>query len=147
MPQLLLTRKAHLGSGLIRAVSWSGVSHVQVKTGDTLHGASFPKGVCEESFSERVAASSVAILMTVPAPDPDGGDAFIAANRGKEYDTVGAIGLALHQDWQTEGMWWCSSYVVAYLEACGTKLFREGVIRRVTPQHILMLPLPIEIIR
>lgn len=143
----LLTRRANLGSGAIRAVTWSAWSHVQVARGGELFGASFPHGVGKETLAQRLELSSHAALVAFNVPDLAAGDDFLRKTQSYPYDWKGAFGLAVHQDWQSRDAFWCSSYFVAYLQACGLSLYREGAIRRITPQHIFMLNFPTEYLK
>lgn len=123
MAQILFTRRNSFGSSLIRAVSWSEWSHVQVLDGRQLIGASFPKGVVEESLSYRLEISSRALLVTIPTQDDAKVISYVKSQIGKPYDTFGAIGLGLHRDWQDPSSWWCSELVTASIKAGGAQLF------------------------
>lgn len=147
MAQLLFTRRANLGAGFIRMVGWSGWSHVQVLRGETLWGASFPHGVEQEDFETRIRSSSHAALVTFPTLDVDGGTRFIFENKHKPYDIIGAIGLGIHREWEDPAAWWCSEYAAAFLEASGLILFREGAIKRITPQDLFKLNYPIQYLK
>lgn len=139
--RLLFTRRAMIGSLLIRTATWSDWSHVQVfKDDNTLIGASWPHGVVTEILADRLALASKASVMIIPTSDEPSALAFLEAQLGQPYDTVGMLGLAIHRDWQEANAWWCSELVAAVVQAGGTKLFRDGVIKRITPQDLWKLP-------
>ncbi|WP_211440911.1 hypothetical protein [Collimonas humicola] len=145
--QLLFTRKPVVGSSLIRAVSWSGYSHVQVVVNGDVIGAEMLKGVVSESMKERIDCSSRAALMTVPCRDRRSLTDFIVATTGARYDYLGALGLAFHKDWDSATRFWCSEWVASALKASGSPIFKDEFIKRLTPQHIFMLPFPTEFVK
>lgn len=148
MARLLFTRRAVIGSTLIRAATWSDWSHVQsFKDDATLIGAGWPEGVAEEPFEARMTIASKAAVMTIPLPDEDAGMRFLMEQMGKPYDTAGMLGLGLHRDWQSDDAWWCSELGAAYVQAGGRQLFRDSSLRRVTPQHLWMLPFDVQVLK
>lgn len=148
MAKLLFTRRPVIGSTLIRAATWSDWSHVQAfKNDTTLIGADWPNGVVEQTLDARLAMASKAAIMTIPVPDEEVAMRFLLAQLGKPYDTEGMLGLAIHRDWQEDDAWWCSELGAAYIHAGGRQLFRDGVLRRVVPQHLWMLPFAVEVLK
>lgn len=139
MVTLLFSRRNHPGSWLIRAVSWSEWSHVEVVLpGGYLLGASAPHGVCLESMDKRMDIASHASLMNFPG-DLDKGMRWAEGQLGKPYDYLGVIGLGLHRDWEEDDKWWCSEFAGKFLKEAGFAPYRENVIKRLTPQHLAML--------
>lgn len=112
-----------------------------------LWGASFPCGVGHETLRQRLDIASRAAIVTIPAPDERAVIAFAESQNGTGYDFWGALGLGLHRDWQDPSSWWCSEFVAAALLAGGAKLFRDRSIRRVTPEHMFMLPFEVEYLK
>lgn len=146
--QLLFTRRPIIGASFIRAVTWSDWSHVEVVSGPgQLTGAGFPHGVTVEARDARLALASKAALMTIPTPNEADGTQFLRDQLGKPYDWLGALGLAFHRDWQEDDAWWCSELAAAAVQAAGMQLFRDGAIRRVTPQNIWVQNYPVEVLK
>lgn len=148
MARLLFTRRPLVGSSIIREVTWSAWSHVEVFADETtLIGAEMLVGVATETLAARMALASRAAIMTIPTTDDVAVVAFARAQLGKGYDYLGALGLALHRDWRSADRWWCSGLATFALQAGGTKLFRDDSINRITPQDIWQMPFPVEVLK
>lgn len=147
MIQLLFSRSNHPGSWLIRTVSWSEWSHVEVVLPDgRLLGASAPHGVGLSTLDERMDLASHVAIMTFPG-DFSAAAAWGETQIGKPYDWLGVAGLGLHRDWEAEDSWWCSEFAAEFLKQGGYEPYRADVINRLTPQHIFMINQPFEIIK
>ena len=63
------------------------------------------------------------------------------ANRGLLPPTFSLIGFG-RRDWQDDAAWWCSELIPWAAKQAGTDLFRPDALRRITPEHLWMLPAP-----
>lgn len=147
MLTVLFSRRRNLGSCLIRAVTWSQWSHVDlVLPGGVLLGATVSKGVGYDMMDYRLSHASAAALVHLPA-DFDKAIAWAQTQVGRGYDWFGAAGLALHRDWEEEDLWWCSEYIGKASKEGGFLPYDTGYIRRLTPEHLWMLDCPREFIK
>ena len=141
--RVLFTRRRLPVSLLIRLVTWSEWSHVEILDGEELIGADMINGVCLTPLAHRLEISSHAAIMNIPCADPA---AVIAAARsqiGKGYDYPGLLGLVTHQrDWQSDQDWFCSELTAWAFGSAGFPLFRADMAFRIVPQHLWMLPWP-----
>lgn len=138
--QLLFSTSRYPFSTLIRAVTWSRWSHVALVAGPHVIEASALEGVRQISKSYAISHALDYCLVDLPARDPQ---AIIDAARsqiGKPYDWTAIAGLSLHRDWQEEDSWFCSELVAWAAAQAGEVWFRPDALRRVTPQHLWMLP-------
>lgn len=139
MIQLLFSKRKHPGSWLIRAVSWSEWSHVEIVLPDgRLLGASAPHGVCASTLDERMDISSGVATMEFPG-DFEAGMRWAEGQMGKPYDYIGVLGLGLHRDWEEDDKWWCSEFAGKFLKEAGFAPYRSEAMKRLTPQHLFML--------
>ena len=146
--KLLFTRRHHIGSHIIRAVTWSEYSHVDLLLNESqVIGAAAFKGVVVAPISTRLEGASKAILMGVPVKSVSDAEAFAYAQLGKPYDWPGVIGIGLHRDWQHDDKWSCAEFAAATLRYAGTNLFADKFYQRVTPQDLLMLPFGREVVK
>lgn len=146
--KLLFTRRHHIGSHVIRAVTWSEYSHVDLMLNDAqVIGAMAFKGVAVASSAHRLDAASNAVVMDVPVLSVSDAEAFAYRQLGKPYDWAGVIGIGLHRDWQHDDKWSCAEFVAAALRFAGARLFDERFYNRVTPQDLLMLPFEREVVK
>jgi hypothetical protein len=143
--RVLFSRRALPVSLLIRTVTWSAWSHVEILDGDDLIGADMMNGVTVTKLAHRLDISSRAAIVEFPCADPA---AVIAAARGelgRGYDYLGLLGILGHQrDWQARESWFCSELVAWAFSAGGSPLFRGELVSRVTPQHLWMLSAPMQ---
>lgn len=141
--RVLFSRRALPVSLLIRTVTWSAWSHVEIMDGDDLIGAEMLTGVSVTKLAHRLDISSRAAIVEFPCADPA---AVIAAARGelgRGYDFLGLLGILSRQrDWQSRDSWFCSELVAWAFDAGGSPLFRSELVNRVTPQHLWMLSAP-----
>jgi uncharacterized protein YycO len=141
--KLLFTRRRHVGSWLIRMVTWSNFSHVDViMPNGTLIGASAPDGVERVKMSSRLDKASKAIVMDIPVGSHEVAFSFLHSQLGKPYDYAGVAGIGLHRDWQEEDKWSCAELVAKALSEAGQKPFDAEFHHRITPQDLLMLNFP-----
>ena len=59
---------------------------------------------------------------------------------GLPYDTKGAIGLGVDEDWQEDDAFWCSEWVAFLLIRIGMDLPYLNDIHRIAPKHNLAWP-------
>lgn len=145
--QILLSRRRHPGSVLIRTTTWSAWSHVDLMDGESLIGAVAPHGVERERLDIRLSHASLAAVMTIPCDNADIVIAAAESQIGKPYDWFGALGIGLHRDWQDMDRWFCSEIVAWAFQEAGQPLFRAEVLHRITPQHLWMLPYKVRLIK
>jgi hypothetical protein len=143
--RVMFSRRALPVSLLIRGVTWSSWSHVEILDGDELIGAEMLTGVSVTKLADRLKQFSRAAIVEFPCADPA---AVIAAARseiGRGYDYLGLLGIVTHQrDWQSRDSWFCSELVAWAFAAGGSPLFRSELVHRVTPQHLWMLAAPMK---
>ncbi len=141
--QLLFTRRRMIGSLLIRGVTWSAFSHVEIVVGDQVLGANMAGGVSLVPLQERLAKSSYAALVDMPCHDAQAVIAAGLSKLGAGYDYVGLLGLALRSKrLQSKGRYFCSELVAWAFGHAGQPLLRPELDARVTPQHLWMLAAP-----
>ena len=146
--QLLFTRRRHLGSWLIRFVTWSEYSHVDIILHDqSLIGAIAPNGVVKHSMDKRLSMASKALIMELPVNSFQDAKAYALSQLGKKYDWLGVIGIGLHRNWQEEDKWSCAELVAKVLSEGGQKPFDSKFYNRITPQDLLMLNFKKQIIK
>lgn len=138
--KLLFSRRHHIGSWLIRMVTWSEYSHVDLVLDDgLLIGAIAGEGVVLNRLSDRIAKSSKAVTMEIPVKDIAASEAFAIGQLGKKYDWPGVIGIGLKRNWQEDDKWSCAELVASILAAGGQRPFDAKFHHRITPQHLLSL--------
>lgn len=138
--RLLFSTSSHPLSAVIRAVTWSRWSHVAIVDGETVIEATATHGVCRTRTWEAIARSTHYAFVDLPCDDPAAVIAAAAGEIGKPYDFSGVAGLGLHRDWQQNDAWFCSELVAWSFAQAGFPLLRADVMRRVSPQHLWMLP-------
>ena len=144
---VMFSRSAAIGSGIIRAVSWSSWSHCDLLLPDgRLVGSTPPGGVQYQDFGVRLAHSSHAALMEFPASS-SGSAQWAMSQIGKPYDWTGVIGLGFHREWDRDDSWWCSEFVARALMEGGFSPYKPEKIKRLTPQHLWMLHHPVQVLK
>lgn len=139
---LFSTRKRNPFSTLIRTITWSEWSHVEIVLPNRmLIGANAPDGISINSIDHRLEKSSAAAYMTVEC-NADNAILWSYSQLNKPYDWLGVIGLGINRDWQEDDAWFCSEFVGKALMVGGYSPYDGYVIRRLTPQHLWMLNLP-----
>lgn len=142
--ELLFTRRRHPGSALIRALTWSAFSHVELIVGNEVIGAQAPEGVVRSARCYRLERASRAAIMRIAHPHPERVQELVESQLGKPYDWAGVVGLGLRRRWQDADCWFCSELIAWAFEASGHPLFRAAAAHRITPQHLWLLPHPCE---
>ena len=141
--QILFTRRRMIGSLLIRSVTWSAFSHVEIVVGDQVIGANMRTGVSLTPLKERLEKSSYAAMVNLPCQDAQAVKQAALSMVGAGYDYLGLFGILLHSDrFDRKARFFCSEFVAWAFEKAGTPLIRPEIIGRVTPQHLWMLPAP-----
>lgn len=138
--QLLFSTTDHLFSSLIRAATWSRWSHVSLVAGPHVIEAVALGGVRQVSKAYAISRAAEYCLVDLPARDPQAIIDVARSQLGKPYDWTAIAGLGLHRDWQEEDSWFCSELVAWAATEAGETWFRCDALRRVTPQHLWMLP-------
>lgn len=147
MVKILFSRRAHPGSLLIRACTWSDWSHVNLFAPDgSLVGAAAPHGVQPVSLEERLDLASAAASMCFPG-DEAAAYAWALTQVGKPYDWLGVAGVGLHRDWEEDDKWFCSEFAGKALKEAGFMPYRSEALKRLVPQHLWMLDYPVTIIK
>lgn len=128
-----------LGSRLIRAATWSEYSHVEIVMpvcSTLLLGAAIDGGVdLRPPHQDYLRLREFTV---------EAGYSVIAAAQTqlrKPYDLSGALGLALHRDWQDDDSWFCSELVAWAFQVAGFPLLRADHLHRITPRDLLLSPL------
>jgi uncharacterized protein YycO len=135
--KILFSRRNNIGSWLIRLVTWSEWSHVEILN-NGLIGANAPEGVLVTSYTKRYKTASEMYIMNIPCDD-DKAIKWAYTQIGKQYDWFGVLGLWWHRNWQDDRRWWCSEFVAMALKVGGNLPFDTSSIKRITPQHLWML--------
>ena len=135
--KILFCTSNKIGARGIRLVTWSSFSHVCIIDGQDVIEAVWPK-VKVTPLGEVLNNHIHHAIVDIPSNDES---VLVAARSqiGKKYDLTGMLGLSLHRDWQDDSAWWCSELVAWALQQGGTKLFRDEVMHRVTPQDLWKL--------
>lgn len=138
--QLLYTTTRKPFSALIRTVTWSRWSHVALIDGDQIIESVVNGGVRQYPLRQAIDHTADHCIVELTARNPQ---AILDAARsqiGKPYDWTAILGLGLHRDWQEDDSWFCSELVAWAAAEVGEHWFRREALRRVTPQHLWMLP-------
>ena len=138
--QLLFSSSGSPMGTLIRAATWSRWSHVALVANRTAIEAAPFCGVREVKLEEAITRAKDTTLVELPVHNPQ---LIIEAARsqlGKPYDWTAILGLGLHRDWQEQDAWFCSELIAWSAAEAGESWYRCKSLRRVTPQHLWMLP-------
>ncbi len=138
--RLLFSTSRHPFSAVIRAVTWSCWSHVALVDGDTVIEATAAHGVRRTLLMDALSHARDFAFADIACADPAAAIAAAASQIGKPYDYSALLGLYLHRDWQQDDAWFCSELVAWAFEKTQQPLLRSEVVRRVSPQHLWMLP-------
>lgn len=137
---LLFTRRRHLGSWLIRMVTWSDYSHVDIVLGGgMLIGATAPHGVRLSRLEDRLSKASKAVMMDISRDLTNPVFDFLFSQMAKPYDWLGVLGIGLHRNWQEDTRWSCAELAAKTLSVAGHNPFDDKFQHRITPQDLLML--------
>lgn len=142
IPLLFCTNPRNPLSWAIRTCTWSNWSHVGLVDGPDVIEAVALRGVVRTPLVERQQADARWTVVELPCANPAGVIAAARSQIGKPYDYTAVLGLGLHREWQASDCWFCSELVAWAFDHAGCPLFRGDALRRVTPQHLWMLPSP-----
>ena len=137
--RVLLCTTNKIGSRINRAVTWSRWSHAAIIDGDEIIEAVWPRERVSSLIHALENASAMAVI-DIPVADEAGAIAAARSQVGKPYDLLGVIGLGIKRNWQDDDAWWCSELIPWAAQQGGTELFRPEALRRITPEHLWMLP-------
>ena len=141
--RILFTRRRAVGSLLIRAVTWSAFSHVEIVIQDQVIGANMLGGVSTTPLKERLELASYAAMVEMPCADPEKVFAAAISQLGKGYDYLGLLGILAHSDeLQTPNKFFCSEFVAWAFKEAGCPIFRPELTGRITPQMLWMISAP-----
>ncbi|AOE92037.1 hypothetical protein CJO93_23135 (plasmid) [Ralstonia solanacearum] len=138
--QILFTATNGPLSWAIRACTWSEWSHVALVVGDHVIESMPGHGVRRVPLAGAIQHANRYELVTLPAQDPERIIAVAASQIDRPYDYSAVLGIGLHRDWQEDDAWFCSELIAWAFQQAGAPLFRAACMRRVTPQHLYMLP-------
>ncbi len=138
--RIMFSTSTHPLSSVIRACTWSRWSHVCIVDGDTVIEATATHGVTRTRLFEAVARAKEFAFVDFPCLDAAAVIAQASGQIGKPYDYTAIVGLALHRDWQQDDAWFCSELIAWAFDKAQQPLLRAEILKRVTPQHIWMLP-------
>ncbi len=144
--RLLFSTSRHPFSAVIRAITWSRWSHVALVDGDSVIEAAAPHGVQRTPLCAALARARDFAFVDIACRDQAAAIAAAESQIGKPYDYTALAGLYLHRDWQQDDAWFCSELVAWAFEKTQQPLLRSEVVRRVSPQHLWMLP-PAQVVR
>ena len=137
--RVLLCTTDKIGSRIIRAVTWSRWSHAAIIDGDEIIEAVWPR-VRVSPLADALASHPRWVIIGIPVADEALAIAAARSQIGKPYDLWGVLGLGIRRDWQDDAAWWCSELILWAAKQAGTDLFRPDALRRITPEHLWMLP-------
>lgn len=140
MVTLLFSTQKTLGSALIRFLTWSPYSHVDIVIGELVIGATASKGVKVSKLSTRLKNASKHAFYDIPDCEVASQVHDLALSQtGKGYDYMAIIGFFFRRNWEKENRWFCSELVAWCIQHAGYKLFNEKL-HRIAPRDLLILP-------
>ena len=139
--RVLLCTTDKIGSRIIRAVTWSRWSHAAIIDGAEIMGAVWPR-VRVSPLADAMVSHPRWVIIDIPVADEALAIAAARSQVGKPYDLWGVLGLGIKRNWQDDEAWWCSELIPWAAKQAGTDLFRPEALRRITPEHLWMLPAP-----
>lgn len=125
---------------VIRAATWSRWSHVALVAGDAVIEAAPFYGVRQVTLDDAIGRARETALVELPARNPQRIIGAARSQLGKPYDWTAVLGLGLRRDWQERDAWFCSELIAWSAAEAGEPWYRCESLRRVTPQHLWMLP-------
>ena len=132
--QAIYLRHLNIGSLLLRTGMWSSWSHCGIVMPDaTVIQACALDGVIRTPLATVLANASDSAMKVIDLPNDDAAYTFAIEQLGKPYDWPGAIGLALHREWEIDDAWFCSELIEAAAVAGGRRRFVNNP-TRITPQ-------------
>jgi uncharacterized protein YycO len=137
MSLLLFSTTKDWDSRVVRLLTWSDFSHVDLIDGDEVIGAVPGQGVVVAPIHTRITAASAILVAQVEAPD-DRVTALVRSQIGKPYNWAAVFGIALHRDWTNKDSWFCSELLAwAFREVEHPVINPMIYLNRVTPQMLL----------
>lgn len=125
---------------LIRTVTWSRFSHVDICLPEGLLGARPPK-VSIEPYGYQPKARVQYVRCKELSPEEELiAHKFWRDQIGKPYDYLAVAGNLVHRDWKSEDKWFCSELFAAGFLAAAWPLLNEEFLDRVTPGIALLSP-------
>lgn len=137
---LLFSSSYSPAGALIRTVTWSRWSHVALVAKDEVIEATPFYGVRQIKLDDAMNRARDSVLVELPARDPQLIIESARSQLGKPYDWTAVLGLGLRRDWQERDAWFCSELIAWAAAKAGEPWYRCESLRRVTPQHLWMLP-------
>ena len=137
--RVLLCASNQIGSHIIRAATWSRWSHAAIIDGDEIIEAVWPR-VRVSPLADALVSHPRWVIIDIPVADEALAIAAARSQVGKPYDLWGVLGLGIKRNWQDDEAWWCSELIPWAAKQAGTDLFRPEALRRITPEHLWMLP-------
>ena len=142
--QLIFSSNLNPFGFLIRLLTLSRWSHVDVIIHGQAVGANFWKGVIEMPLKERKAKSDSWAIYEMDVIDFDTVDNVhrtVLSQLGKKYDYLGIFGYLARSDWQDTNRWFCSELVLWAFQKQGYKLLGNGHPPHfAAPYHLTLLP-------
>lgn len=138
--QLLFSTSGGPISALIRTATWSRWSHVALVVGNDVIEASPRFGVRQIKLKHAIGEAKETTVVERPARSPQRIIEAAHSQLGKPYDWTAVLGLGLRRDWQGIDAWFCSELIAWAAAEAGEPWYRCESLRRVTPQHLWMLP-------
>jgi hypothetical protein len=108
----------------------------------TLLGAHIDGGVQARphGYDAKTMTKELYVQLPATAEQTDAFHAFLRAQLGKPYDTLGIAGIVAERDWRADDSWFCSELIAAALCNCGRfppTLATE--FNHVTPRDVLLI--------
>lgn len=129
---------------IIKWNTWSEWAHAALVIDDgRIMEATFQGGVHVSSLQSLKDRSRKGVILECPVKSAKDVIANAVSLLGLPYDTLGALGLGMHRNWQESDAFWCSEAVYYAIHKAGNRYFRAEAMSRITPQHLYMLDLPI----
>ena len=126
---------------LIKFWQWSQISHVEFVFKDGYLGADFPGGVQLKPFAyarpKKVWYGNVDCSDEVSKQV----EAFARGRLGTPYSLLGIIGFVIKHDFNKQGSFFCSEFILAAFESAGYPLLDLQELDRCTPQDLFESPL------
>lgn len=125
---------------LIRQVTWSEYSHVDICLPEGLLGAQVD-GVKIRPYNYEPGARVQYMRSDVFTPEQEAAMVtFWKSQIGKPYDFGALAGILVHHDWRNMLAWFCSEYVFAPSVLVNKPFLNEIHIDRVTPGMLILSP-------
>ena len=126
-------------SWLIRFLTFGRWSHVAQVHGEDVVEAVWP-AVRMNTLAGVIATSSRYHVDELPCADEEAAWQAALSQVGKPYALRLLLGFLVHQVDMERGHWDCVGLLVWCVARGGTHLFRRGLLGRLTPQSLWMLP-------